>query len=477
MTTIMSEKEFFNRFVYNPEKDLLGSGGFGSVYRAYDSFEKRYVAIKISQVKDMFGKFTLLNEVELSKSIDDHPNVARYETGLRILHPFPADYAVMAYYEEGNLDWLLRKNHGILQSREYYEIIEGLLEGIAHLHNENVIHRDLKLANILILRTKQGQLRPKIADFGLSRQTEGYDASMSNSAIGLTIAYAAPEQIENKPIRKNVDLWAFAVVTYRLLTGEMPFNAPESTDSTSANLIISQKILNLELPDKLNQIAEPYQSIIRQCWVKDAGQRAQTANELLDILRRKTVPSEKNIEIDEVTQVLTSPQPVKLTGVIPPSVSLPNLAFDDAHKTYLENPSSPQPILKKAINKNLFIGIGALAALIILFFVIKPQNEKGEASFQKDTTEIDNSAFKKAQSVGSLVAYKSYIEQFPNGKNHTAANDSLQQLTLQLKNLLNDADVFIDIKEYEMAADYLKKAALISPNDPSIEKRLLNLKK
>lgn len=473
----MSEKEFFNRFAYNPEKDLLGSGGFGSVYRAYDSFEKRYVAIKISQVKDIFGKFTLLNEVELSKSIDDHPNVARYETGLRMLHPFPADYAVMAYYEEGNLDWLLRKNNGALQSHEYHEIIEGLLEGIAHLHNENVIHRDLKLANILISRTKQGQLRPKIADFGLSRQTEGYDASMSNSAIGLTIAYAAPEQIENKPIRKNVDLWAFAVVVYRLLTGEMPFNAPESTDSTSANLIISQKILNLDLPNKLNHIAEPYQSIIRQCWVKDAAQRVQTANELLETLRRKAVSSEQKIQTNDITQVLTSPPSVRLTGVIPPSVSLLNVAIDDAH-TYLDKPSSPQqPILKKAINKNIFIGLGALLVLIVLFFVFKPQEEKGVGASQIDTSEIDNVAFKKAQITSSLVGYKMYIEQFPNGKNNTAANDSLQLLTLQLKNLLNDADVFIDIKEYEMAADYLKKAALISPNDPSIEKRLSNLKK
>jgi serine/threonine protein kinase len=283
----MNDKEFFNQFKYDPEKDLLGSGGFGSVYRAYDKQEKRYVAIKISQVKDIFGKFTLLNEVELSKSIDDHTNVARYEFGLRVIHPFPVDYAVMAYYEEGNLDMLLRKRNGQFSEREFYEIVDGLLEGIKHLHNENIIHRDLKLANILMHRTKQGQWRPKIADFGLSRQMEGYDASVSNSAIGITVAYAAPEQIENKPIRRNVDLWAFGVILYRLLTGEMPFAATSGVDATSANLEISRKITQVELPQKLALIPEPYQTMIKRCWVKDTKDRAQEASDLLEILKSK----------------------------------------------------------------------------------------------------------------------------------------------------------------------------------------------
>jgi serine/threonine protein kinase len=282
----MTDKLFFEQYRYDPEHDLLGCGGFGNVYRAYDYSGKRYVAIKISQVKDIFGKFTLLNEVELSKGIDDHANVARYEFGLRVKLPFPVDYAIMAYYEEGNLDMLLRKKFGQLTDREYYEIVEGLLEGIGHLHTENVIHRDLKLANILMHRTKQGQWRPKIADFGLSRQISDYDASIANSAIGITIAYAAPEQIENKPIRKNVDLWALGVIVYRLLTGEMPFAAAQGADATSANLEMSRKITTVELPERLSTLPEPYQTIIRRCFVKDTKDRAQSVVELLEVLKK-----------------------------------------------------------------------------------------------------------------------------------------------------------------------------------------------
>ena len=150
----MTENEFFKRYTYNPETDILGSGGFGSVYRAYDQVEKRFVAIKISQVKDIFGKFTLLNEVEVSKSIDDHPNVARYEFGLRMMVPFPADYAVMGYYEEGNLDMLLKRRHGILQSTKYdnrYRAF-GLLNSLA-------LRMTAGVANLVISRAGSGPPR------------------------------------------------------------------------------------------------------------------------------------------------------------------------------------------------------------------------------------------------------------------------------------------------------------------------------
>jgi serine/threonine protein kinase len=375
----MSEKDFFDQFKYDPEKDLLGSGGFGSVYRAYDRLKDRYVAIKISQVKDIFGKFTLLNEVKLSQEIDDHTNVARYEFGLRVKHPFPVDFAVMAYYEEGNLDMVLRDKHGILSKNEQYDIVEGLLEGIGHLHTENVIHRDLKLANILMHRTRQGQWRPKIADFGLSRQMDNYDASIANSAIGITIAYAAPEQIENKPIRKNVDLWALGVIIYRILTGEMPFAPIQDADPTSATVEMSRKITQVELPEKLNILAEPYQSIIKRCWVKDTKERAQSTSELLDILKdkrfaatikknsveasstgRKLPPSvweaskakEAEPPVEEVTSLDIQPIINKIEPPIEAATSL-EIAPIFEHKEKGIDPSVPKPIPPQKIDLSI----------------------------------------------------------------------------------------------------------------------------
>ena len=80
------------------------------------------------------------------------------------------------------------------------------------------------------------------------------------------------------------------------------------------------------------------------------------------------------------------------------------------------------------------------------------------------------------QKTGTLVAYRNYIQEFPNSPNTKMANDSLQHLTAKLNSLLNDADIFIDTEEYELAEEYLKKAALISPNDESVNKRLANIK-
>ncbi len=352
----MTDKAFFEQYRYDPDKDLLGCGGFGNVYRAYDYSGKRYVAMKISQVKDIFGRFTLLNEVELSKSIDDHVNVARYEFGLRVKLPFPVDYAIMAYYEDGNLDMLLRKRYGKLTDREYYDIVEGLLEGIGHLHTENVIHRDLKLANILMHRTKQGQWRPKIADFGLSRQIDDTDASVANSAIGMTIAYAAPEQIENRPIRTNVDLWAIGVIVYRLLTGDMPFMSTPGVDATSANLEMSRKITQVELPERLNTIPEPYQSIIRRCFVKDVRDRAQSANELLSIIKPfKPDGHSSNSPFNTTTTTTTTSEPISARqhyGVFADKSSN-KLAHKSAPKAEIIPPSVSEPVLPVVPEKQI----------------------------------------------------------------------------------------------------------------------------
>jgi serine/threonine protein kinase len=343
----MTDKDFFERFVYDSEKDILGSGGFGTVYKAYDKFEKKYVAIKISQVKDIFGKFTLLNEVELSRKIDHHANVARYEFGLRVTQPFLIDYAVMDYYEDGNLDHVLKKNQGKLSEEERHDIVDGILEGLKHLHTEGVIHRDIKLANILMHKTRGGQWRPKIADFGLSRLMDSMDSSVSNSAIGITIAYAAPEQIENHPIKKNVDLWAFGVILYRLMTGRLPFAAAKGADPTSANLEMSRKIVMVDLPAEIAHIQQPYQFIIRRCLVKSTTERVQSAEELLGILKGKIKPPivEEALPTADITVIQPREAAIKQT----PEVSIKST--EPEAKAFIE-PSNPS-VSDEKINEQI----------------------------------------------------------------------------------------------------------------------------
>ena len=472
----MNEKDFFLQFLYDPEKDLLGSGGFGSVYRAYDKREKRYVAIKISQVKDVFGKFTLLNEVELSRSIDDHTNVARYEFGLRVMYPFPVDYAVMAYYEEGNLDMLLRKRNGQFNQKEYFEITEGILEGIKHLHNENIIHRDLKLANILMHRTKQGQWRPKIADFGLSRLISDFNASVSNSAIGITIAYASPEQIENKSIKKNVDLWAFGVILYRLISGDLPFAAPKGADSTSANLEISRKIVQVEIPLDSEQIPEPYQYIIRRCLVKDTAKRAQSADELLDILKGKVIPPKFEKATEQVDDTVIQPISIKTDPISEQTIVDAHIEPVDVetliYPSVLSEKSREIP-QKNNLKMYIIAACSAVVLLVLFFMMNKPPDSN---KIEKTTINLENDAYKQALSAGTIPVLKSYLNQYPNGQNTEGVKDSLKVLEEKFNGWLNDFNMVLEDKDYKTAKEIQQKLIKTNPTDSNVI-RISNLLK
>jgi serine/threonine protein kinase len=427
----MTESEFFKRFTYNPKEDVIGSGGFGTVYRAYDETEKHYVALKISQVKDIHGKFSLLNEVDLSRQIDHHVNVARYDFGFRAIHPFQVDYAVMDYYEAGNLDLFLRTQKNVLSEAEIGMILEGILQGIQHLHHEGVIHRDLKLANILIHRTKQGVIRPKIADFGLSRMVSlGEEQAYSNSALGLSIAYAAPEQIENKPIRKNVDVWAFGVIAYRLLTGEMPFAAAVGTDATHANLEISRQILHKPFPERLNTISEPFQTIIRRCWMRNPEQRAQSAEELLQILKQEQL-------------------------VITPHKAKNNL---------FSTPQTPKSWVLPLKPMGLLLGTLIIGYLSFRFFS-KPSNTLSNKN-------LASAAFQTAQKQGTITAWNAFLKDFPVSDDRNRAQRQVDSLGILKKTYIRDANIMAASGEPEAAAQLYKQALAIQPEDVELQQKI-----
>jgi hypothetical protein len=274
----MDAQTFFARYQYDPETDGIGTGGYGAVYRAFDREQGRYRAVKVSQVRE--DKFSLRREVELTQEIPEHPHLARYIGCWRYhVAGTPLDYAVMPFYEHGSLEAVLLK--ASLADEDRHRILAGILDGLAHLHARGAIHRDLKTQNVLMDR-QDGIWIAKIADFGMSRMAPEESVSLvSNSAVGYTPSFAAPEQLLGKRIRKNVDLWAFGNIVFRVFTGRLPFEAPPETPPEQRIPEITRRILNEQVPEVLlAQIPEPWRRIASACLLKDSEARPQEVETL-----------------------------------------------------------------------------------------------------------------------------------------------------------------------------------------------------
>ena len=281
----MTEQEFQARYTYDRNRGKLGEGGFGTVFKAYDNYRDRWVALKIAEVDVKNESIRLRKEVEMVTKLPSHPNIAYYEECYTFMQAKgECDFGILQYYEEGNLGELLKNNTLTLEQKQ--SVLKQILEGIAFLHQNGIIHRDLKPQNILIAK-RGSEYIPKITDFGISKQLDINKSSVfSNSIAGAgTLAYASPEQLSERTIRKNTDLWSFGVIAFQALTGQLPFNTGEHASTSEAGrLELFRQINSGKLPDKINTIKEPWQKLIRRCLVLDAAQRVQSEAELKDIL-------------------------------------------------------------------------------------------------------------------------------------------------------------------------------------------------
>lgn len=300
--TFTNFQEFKKRYpIQFAEKDTwLGSGTYGKVFRVEDQVETEWVAVKISEYRQNDTK-SLKAEVELAQKVPRHANIARYDACYRLeTDTGISDFAVMKYYPDGNLADLLKRHK--LTDKELRDIIQGTLEGLVHLHQQRIVHRDFKPANILISRGQNGRFVPKIADFGLSKlvSQDEIDSSDFDLSDGRgTPSYKAPEQIEGGRVSFNLDLWAFGVILYEMLTGEKPFSVGAQSSEPTLRREIERKITSVQLPDRLRTLPEPYQGMIRRCLVKDIRQRVRKADELLVLLDKPPIsppPSKKPIE-------------------------------------------------------------------------------------------------------------------------------------------------------------------------------------
>jgi len=311
---MITQEEFQKRYRYETASDRLGEGGFGEVFKAYDTFLDRWVAIKVSKIKADFPELRLKNEVELVNKLPAHPNVARYEecyTYNSLAGEY--DFGILQYYELGNLLQLMKKQS--LNLNQKYYLLSSLLEGIRFIHSQNIIHRDIKPQNILIVK-RDNNFIPKITDFGISKKlTSTKNTQYSNSLIGAgTIAYSSPEQLADKTIRKNTDLWSFGVIAFHLFIGDLPFNSGEHSTSSELGRQEILKQINLgKLPQTIDSIPAPWKSVIEKCLITDPSLRIKDAEECILLLSgQKKQENQKTGQIrikdidDESTQIVSS---------------------------------------------------------------------------------------------------------------------------------------------------------------------------
>lgn len=414
----MTQQEFHNRYIYNIRTDLLGEGGFGSVYKAEDTVRNRWVAIKVSKVQYKSGKeFSLKEELKAVKHLDEHSNIAFYEDVFSFQSPDGEyDFAVLQYYPDGNLHTLLKNTKLSFEQKE--TILVGILNGLDFLHNNKIVHRDIKPANILISVRSSSNIDakyiPKITDFGLSKVAEpGKSSVFDNSVVGGTYAYSSPEQLRgNTTIRFNTDFWSFGAIVYQVFTGKTMFEADSNTAASAIrDQEIIQKVLNEDLTLKISQVPEQWQSVMKLCMVREPQQRVKNAQGLLMVVG--------NGKLDKTTIE---------------NIPISNQTKQDKNKTIVENHSTTKPRVASNTNKKskkTFWIIGTIGIFFFLMFLIVLFQDNNKVIVQKTIIpySIDSLfGYKYADSPSGIwhIAPK-YLtaEKFTNGKAKVTTKDSV----------------------------------------------------
>ena len=266
--------------------DLLGAGGMGAVYRAYDPRLRRDVAIKVlpaafARESDRLQRF---EREALAVARVTHPNiVAIYDVGTYEGAP----YLVTELLEGGTLREKL--NGRALPLATAVDYASQVARGLATTHEHGIVHRDIKPDNLFV--TVDG--RVKILDFGLAKLTD-VDADTGATAITLTMhgggplgtaAYMAPEQARGLRADHRADLFSLGVVLYEMLSGVSPFRRETAAETMTA-------ILREEPPDLDASVVCPpaLDRIVRHCLVKAPTERFQSARDLLFNLEAMSAP-------------------------------------------------------------------------------------------------------------------------------------------------------------------------------------------
>ena len=251
----------------------IGSGGFGTVYLAEDTWIDKKVALKVPHKQGVdFGE--LLREPRLLASLN-HPNIVTILTAEKQENVF---FIVMEFVPGETLEAIIARD-GALDLARALDYTCQIANAVDHAHRQNVLHRDLRPSNVLV--ADSGLL--KVADFGTSRFLE--IAAHGTTVIG-SPPYMAPEQFHGKAVFAS-DIYSLGVTMYQMLTGVLPYDTPSPADLDrlmKGDLLSAPKLRNPKIPKSISDI-------VMRALAPQIHDRYQRAHELLDdVLAARAAP-------------------------------------------------------------------------------------------------------------------------------------------------------------------------------------------
>jgi eukaryotic-like serine/threonine-protein kinase len=340
--------------------EVLGYGGMSEVHRGLDTRLGRDVAVKVLRAdlaRDPQFQMRFRREAQNAAALNHPAIVAVYDTGEVQSEFGPLPYIVMEYVDGQTLREIV-KTSGPMTQQQVIEVMADVLAALDFSHRHNIIHRDVKPANIMI--NHAGAV--KVMDFGIARALgEGQNVTQTAAVIG-TAQYLSPEQARGEAVDARSDVYAAGCVLFELLTGEPPF-----TGDSPVAVAYQHVREDPRRPSEIEPSIPPaLDAVVLKALSKNPLNRYQSAAEMrADLVRVRNGQNPMAplvMSEDERTAMLAASPRTAATRRISSRHAAPPPAGDDYDDYYDEEP-------RRRTGKTIGIVAAALVALGLIGFV------------------------------------------------------------------------------------------------------------
>ncbi len=391
--------------------EVLGFGGMSEVHRGLDTRLGRDVAVKVLRAdlaRDPQFQMRFRREAQNAAALNHPAIVAVYDTG-EVQGEFgPLPYIVMEYVDGQTLREIV-KTTGPMSQQQVLDVMADVCAALDFSHRHQIIHRDVKPANIMINRA--GAV--KVMDFGIARALgEGQNVTQTAAVIG-TAQYLSPEQARGEAVDARSDVYAAGCVLYELLTGEPPF-----TGDSPVAVAYQHVREDPKSPSEVNPAVPPQlDAVVLKALSKNPANRYQSAAEMRsDLVRVRSgqAPFAPAVmSADERTAMMAAGPPTGATrrlngrGVPPPP---PPPAYDDYYADE-EPPRRTGRVVAIVVGVLVVLGLVGFVAYQLLSGPATPSQVAVPGVVGQTQQDASNQLIAAGLRVGNVAQQESSVDQ------------------------------------------------------------------